>query len=667
MWWRQESSEVSDVLTGRPLQRWAAGVATGVVLVVVATGVVWLLNRQFTPRGLLVVYLLAVLPVAMRWGAGPAILVAALGVGTFLVVIAPPRTGGPALVALGVFVATAVIVAGLAAGLRRSIRESQELAAEQSALRRVATLVAEGVPAPELFEAVSREVGLLCDADLARLERYEPDGTVTGVGSWARVPARLAVGTRIELDGVSVAREVRRTGGPARVSGYAYADGAVAAEARELGIRSSIGCPIIVDGHLWGVVVASSKSAKAFPPGTEARIQRFTELVATAVTNAEARAAVRRNADEQAALRRVATLAARGDADPSPVFAIVADQVRTLLGADCTSVLRFESDETATYLAARGWRDAERRKPGAKWYPEEPSVIENVRRTGQPARLDYSDVKVIQELPPSLRSEGIRSAVASPIVVESRLWGSIGVGSRTRLLPADTEQRLIAFTEVVATAIANTESRTELARSRARVIAAADATRRRLERDLHDGAQQRLVSLALELRNTQAEVPAELPELSTAVGRLADDVTQVLDQLRELSRGIHPAILSEGGLGPALRTLARRSPVPVDLTVRLESRYRDAVEVAAYYVASEALTNAVKHAEADHVEIVVEERDGVLHLLVADDGGGGADQTRGTGLTGLYDRVASLGGTMRVSSPVGDGTRIQVHLPLQTS
>jgi signal transduction histidine kinase len=666
MWWRQESNEVSGPLTGRPLQRWAGGALTGLVLVAVATGLVWLLNRQLPPRGLLVIYLLAVLPVAIRWGAGPAILVAALGVVTFVLVIAPPQSEGPALVALGVFVATAVVVAGLAAGLRRSARESQELAGEQSALRRVATLVAEGVPAPELFEAVSREVGLLCDADLARLERYEPDGTVTGVGAWGRVRARLAVGTRIELDGVSVARDVLRTGGPARISSFAFEDGTIAAEARELGIRASIGCPIIVDGHLWGVVVASSKSTRAFPAGTEARIQRFTDLVATAVTNAEARSELRRNADEQAALRRVATLAARGDADPSPVFASVADQVRSLMGADCTSVLRFESDGTATYLAARGWRDPERRRPGSKWFPEQPSVIENVRLTGSSARLDYSGVTVIQELPPSLRTEGIRSAVASPIAVESRLWGSIGVASRTGLLPADTEQRLIAFTEVVATAIANTESRTQLASSRARVIAAADATRRRLERDLHDGAQQRLVSLALELRNTQAEVPSELPGLGAAIGRLADDVTEVLDQLRELSRGIHPAILSEGGLGPALRTLARRSPVPVDLTVRLKSRYRDAVEVAAYYVASEALTNAVKHADAGHVEILVEERDGALHLLVGDDGSGGADQTRGTGLTGLYDRVEALGGTMRVSSPVGGGTRIRVNLPLRT-
>ncbi|MBB5787508.1 GAF domain-containing protein [Jiangella mangrovi] len=666
MWWRQENSEASGPLTGRPLQRWVGGAATGLVLVIVATGAVWLLNQRLPPRGLLIVYLLAVLPVAIRWGAGPAVLVSALAVTTFVLVIAPPQSEGPALVALGVFVATAVVVAGLAAGLRRSARAAQELAGEQSALRRVATLVAEGVPAPELFEAVCREVGLLCDADLARLERYEPDGTVTGVGSWGRVPVRLAVGTRIELDGASVARDVLRTGGPARIASFMFEDGAIAAEARELGIRTSIGCPIIVDGHLWGVAAASSKSSRAFPPGTEARIQRFTDLVATAVTNAEARSGLRRSADEQAALRRVATLAARGDADPSPVFAIVADQVRTLLGADCTSVLRFESDGSATYLAARGWRDPDRRKPGSKWFPEQPSVIENVRLTGRSARLDYSGVTVIQELPPSLRTEGVRSAVASPIAVESRLWGSIGVASRTGLLPAETEERLIAFTEIVATAIANTESRTQLAASRARVIAAADATRRRLERDLHDGAQQRLVALALELRNTQAEVPRDLPALSAAVGRLADDVTEVLDQLRELSRGIHPAILSEGGLGPALRTLARRSPVPVDLTVRLGSRYRDAVEVAAYYVASEALTNTVKHANAEHIEILVEERDGALHLVVGDDGDGGADLSRGTGLTGLYDRVESLGGAMRVASPVGGGTEIRVNLPLRS-
>nr|WP_162605834.1 GAF domain-containing sensor histidine kinase [Jiangella aurantiaca] len=628
------------------------------------TGLVAILNLSLPPRGLLVLYLLAVLPVAIHWGAGPAALVSALSVATFVLVIAPAHSEGPAVVAFAVFLAAAFVVDELAAGLRLSAARSRELADEQSALRRVAMLAARETPATELFEAVTREVGLLCAADLARLGRYEPGGTVAGIAAWSRAPTRLPDGVRIAVGEVGVAREVQRTGGPVRVSDVPLGNDEIAASVREFGLRSLIGCPIVVRGEPWGLVVVAARNPRAFPPETEERLLRFTELVATAVTNAEARAELRRNADEQAALRRVATLAARGGADPSPVFRAVADQVVGLLGADSTAVLRFESDGTATYLASRGWRDAERRRPGARWRPETPSVIERVLRTGRSARLDYTGVAEPLEPAPSLGGEEITSAVASPIVVESRLWGSIGVASRAGPLPPDTEDRLVAFTEIVATAIANTESRAQLAASRARVIAAADATRRRLERDLHDGAQQRLVSLALELRNVEAEVPDELPGLSADLSRLAADVTTVLDELRELSRGIHPAILSEGGLGPALRTLARRSPVPVELAVRLDHRYDEAVEVAAYYVASEALTNTVKHAQATYVELVVEERGGELYLLVHDDGVGGAAQGRGTGLTGLYDRVEALGGTIRVSSPADDGTRIEVALPL---
>ncbi|WP_198663677.1 sensor histidine kinase [Jiangella endophytica] len=649
-------------MTGPPLQRWVGGALIGAGLIGLVTGLVAILNLHLPPRGLLILYLLAVVPVAIWWGAGPAALISAASVITFVLLIAPPQSEGTSVVAFAVFVATALVVAGLAAGLRRSVRRSQELAAEQSALRRVATLAAEGVPATELFVAVTREVGELCGADLTRLGRYEDGGTVIRVAAWTRMPARLPIGGRVPVEETRVARDVLRAGAPVRVSGTDATNGAGGPLARELGIRSSIGCPVVAGGRLWGVVVVSSRNPRAFPPETEERILHFTELLATAVTNAEASAALLRNADEQAALRRVATLAARGGADPGPVFRSVADQVGGLLGADCTSVLRFESDRTATYLAAHGWRDTRRRGPGARWRPETPSVIEQVQRTGRSARLDYAS---LGEQPPSLDGEDVTSTVASPIVVESRLWGSIGVASRTGPLPPDTEDRLVAFTEIVATAIANTESRAQLAASRARVIAAGDATRRRLERDLHDGAQQRLVSLALELRNVQAEVPDELSGLSAGLGRLAADVTAVLDELRELSRGIHPAILSEGGLGPALRTLARRSPVAVELTLRLDHRYADAVEVAAYYVAAEALTNTVKHANATHAELAVEEYDGELRLLVVDDGVGGAVPTGGTGLTGLYDRVEALGGTILVSSPGGGGTRIEVALPLR--
>jgi signal transduction histidine kinase len=208
-------------------------------------------------------------------------------------------------------------------------------------------------------------------------------------------------------------------------------------------------------------------------------------------------------------------------------------------------------------------------------------------------------------------------------------------------------------------------SQEELAASRARIVAAADETRRHIERDLHDGTQQRLVSLGLELRLAQLNVPPGLSELDAEIGRVADELDGAVDDLREISRGIHPAILSEGGLVPALRTLARRSTIPVELDVQAEARLPEHVEVAAYYVASEALTNTAKHARASRVRVAVEQRDGTLQLSIGDDGIGGADPVRGSGLVGLRDRVEALGGSIEVSSAPGEGTLVVARLPVQ--
>jgi signal transduction histidine kinase len=222
---------------------------------------------------------------------------------------------------------------------------------------------------------------------------------------------------------------------------------------------------------------------------------------------------------------------------------------------------------------------------------------------------------------------------------------------------------MVGFTELVGTAIANADSRAQLTASRARIIAATDDARRRIERDLHDGTQQRLVALGFELRQTT--VPAELPKLQTQIGRVADELTEVIEELREMARGIHPAILSEGGLGPALRLLARRAALPVELDIRTETRPADRVEVAAYYVVSEALTNITKHARASSAHVTVEQREALLHLAIRDDGIGGADPAGGSGLIGLRDRVQALGGAIEVNSRPGEGTAILVELPLQ--
>jgi signal transduction histidine kinase len=289
-----------------------------------------------------------------------------------------------------------------------------------------------------------------------------------------------------------------------------------------------------------------------------------------------------------------------------------------------------------------------------------------VWRTGWSARVDEDQWSNVSDpVADRLRELGIRSMVASPIVVEGRLWGVVAASSRRGPFPAGTAGRLADFTELVATAVGNAESQAELAASRTRIVAAADETRRRIERDLHDGTQQRLVSLGLELRLAQGMVPAELRELETEIGKVADELKGVIEDLREIARGIHPAILSEGGLGPALRTLARRAAIAVELEVAVMARLPEPIEVAAYYVVSEALTNATRHARASVVCVAVEERDGSLHLSIRDDGVGGADPARGSGLIGLRDRAEALGGSIEVSSPPGEGTLILVQLPLR--
>jgi signal transduction histidine kinase len=264
------------------------------------------------------------------------------------------------------------------------------------------------------------------------------------------------------------------------------------------------------------------------------------------------------------------------------------------------------------------------------------------------------------------RKADVRSAAGVPINVAGRLWGIVVIASAVEL-PPDTEARLADFTELVGTAVGNAQSRAELDASRTRIVAAADQTRRRIERDLHDGIQQRLVSLGLELRLAQSVAPASLPGVAAEMGRIAGELNAVVDDLREIARGIHPAILSDGGLRPALRTLGRRAAVDIEVKVDVDPipRLPEPIEVAAYYVVSEALTNATKHAQASFVCVVVKERGDSLHLSIQDDGVGGADPARGSGLIGLRDRAEALGGSLEVDSPPGAGTVVAVELPLR--
>jgi len=365
-------------------------------------------------------------------------------------------------------------------------------------------------------------------------------------------------------------------------------------------------------------------------------------------------------ADEQAALRRVATLVSQG-ATPEEVFAVVAREMRSLLRADVTRVIRFEPDGTATLVGGTGADD----RPGPLGPVEPGLAAAEVLRTGRTARVD--DYRGISSELVARWFGAARpwpAAVGSPVVVAGSLWGAIVVGSVNGPLPAETEIRVAEFTELLAIAIANASSRAELAASRARVVVAGDQARRRFERNLHDGVQQRLVSVALRLRRIQKRLPGEQDEVSAALSQTVHELNQATEEVREIAQGIHPAILTQGGLAPALRTLALRSPVPVEVVADSEERLPEPVEVAAYYVAAEALTNAAKHAGASRARVRLERGDGLVRLHVSDDGVGGADPSTGTGLIGIRDRVEALGGSLEVRSPRGKGTVLDVALPV---
>jgi signal transduction histidine kinase len=553
----------------------------------------------------------------------------------------------------------------------------RQLADEQAALRRVATLVAGGARPAEVFSAVADELGHLIGAEASFVsrvdsswagppetgvaapprERAEPEGYVTVVGSYGLTSRKFPVGFRVKLGPGTVMTTALRTGRPASINGARLARGPFGAIVGRLGLRAAVATPVVAGGRFWGVTVAAT-SREEFPADTESRMADFMDLAGMAIANAEAERRLRELADTQASLRRLAMLVARGET-PTSVFAAVTREVLRHFGNGTARMIRYEVDGTATLVANEGTTGPHVRV-GKQWEGYPPTgLTATVLQTGQPARVDdYEDIPGGE---PYL-AEGLRSAVAMPVHVQGRLWGMIAVGSGQGPLPPDTEQRMTEFTELVATAVANAQSRAELMTSRARIVAASDEARRRIERDLHDGAQQRLVSLALRLRMA-AEPSNGLSEPRTEMAAAAAELMGVIDDLREISRGIHPAVLSEAGLRPALRALGQRSVVPVELDLRVDGRLSPQVEVGVYYVVSEMLANAEKHAHASVVNVGAEASGGRLRVRVRDDGVGGADPRRGSGLLGLKDRIEALGGTFSVHSPVGGGTTVTCELP----
>ncbi len=531
---------------------------------------------------------------------------------------------------------------------------ANRLTEEQAALRRVATLVAKEAPAAEVFAKVAEELAnVLGDVDCS-LFRDEGDGTASAVAlSGARLSAEVPVGTRLPVDGDGVIASVLREGRPCRIGEYSGITGAIARRGRELGIRSAVGCPIVVGGRIWGAMGAARYEDQALPPETETRIEQFADLVATAIANADARAEVERLAEEQAALRRVATLVARG-APPEELFAAVVVEVERALPTEHVALGRYESDGTMTTVAISSGQ-ADRVPVDGAWPIGGKDVSTVVFETGRSARGDDPG--------DAAKHDGaVRSAVGAPIVVEGRLWGVMLLASTKQPLPADSESHLASFTELVATAIANAEAQTELAASRARIVAATDDERRRVVRDLHDGAQQRLVHTVLTLKLAQQSVEEGERAVSALLTEALDNAQQATDEVRELAHGILPAALTRGGLRAGVDALASRMPVPIEIDVTV-GRLPAAVEATAYFVVAEALTNVAKHARAAHAAVTARVADGVLEVQVRDDGVGGA-RSDGSGLLGLRDRLAALDSRLRVESPVDGGTLVAADIPL---
>ena len=475
--------------------------------------------------------------------------------------------------------------------------ELARLADEQAALRRVATLVAQDAPAHELFAKVAEEVAnVLGPAIDAAILRFDEGNMATVVAVWGeQPPGGIRVDARFPVDGSGVTAKVYRERSPVRVDAYQEASGAIADHAREHGIRSAVGCPIVVRGRLWGAMVVAHYEPEPFAADTERRVQQFTDLIATAVANAEARSHIQRLAEEQAALRRVATLVAEA-APPPEVFDAVVGEVAGLLGAAQVGMLRVEPTDEITIVAQRG-QDPSVVHMGMRIPLVGDSVTTRVVRTGRSARMNLHEEGdgIVAEL---ARRTNCWLTVGAPIIVEGRVWGVITAAWEPfDMPPDDAEARLAEFAELLDAAIANADSRDQLTASRARVLSAGDEARRRVVRDLHDGAQQRLVHTIVTLKLAQRALGEDGERAESLIADALDHAEQGNAALRELAHGILPAVLTRGGLRAAVESLAARLDLPVRVDVA-DERLPGEIEASAYFVAAEALTNVVKHARA---------------------------------------------------------------------
>jgi signal transduction histidine kinase len=578
---------------------------------------------------------------------------------------------------------------------------------EQAALRRVATLVARGAPPEEVFAAVTEEAGRVLGASFTSMARFDPDGARTVVAAWSSTGAPFPVGARAMLGGRNVATLVSRTGQAARIDDYADASGPIADAVREHGFRAAVGVPVSVDGRIWGLVIADSR-VEPLPAGTEARLAGFTELAATAIANAQAHVELRGFAEEQAALRRVATLVARA-ARPEEVFAVVTEEAGRLLHADHATMGRNDPDGTRTVVAA--WdRTGPAFPVGTRWSPGGHNLHTMVSQTGRPARIDnYADAS--GPIADAIRKFGTRAAVGVPVSVEGRLWGILMVGSSSEPLPAGTEARLAGFTELAAIAIANAEAQADLVR--------AESERRELETEVqraerlqtvgqltsgiaHDfsnllavivgyaqmaedvtddpdpelhrilgdirGAADRAVHLSADLLGfgRRVRVKAERLDLNSLISNMMDLLIMSMsgrgEVITELSPMLPPVRADRGQLEQVLLNLAvnARDAMPAGGTLTIRTSTADlSADGSRQHPGTEPGRYVELAVQDTGIGMTPDVRERIFERFFTTKPGTGT----GLGLSTVHGIIADAGGTIEADSIEGSGTTFHIYLP----
>jgi signal transduction histidine kinase/CheY-like chemotaxis protein len=530
--------------------------------------------------------------------------------------------------------------------------EYHSLADQQAALRRVATIVAQGADPHAVFTAVSIEASRLLGVNAVSMMRYDSDTKMlTKLFGTHGERSPVRDGVTFPLADSPEAQLVVETGDPSRVEDWSKIPGPKAAQHRAEGFGQSMAAPVIIDGEIWGFIAAYTEANQTFPIGCEQRLAEFTNLMAMAISNAQTREDLRMLAEQQgAALRRVATLV--GQQAPSrAIFDAVAGEASRALNVNRVDVCRCYEDGTVALIGSIG---GSRDQLGASI--DFPSITMDAA-----ARVLETRSATVHFGSDTSCEGNEGGAVAAPINVDGELWGVI-VALLDHPAPQGMEVRLADFTHLVANSISNVHARDKLIESRARIVNAGDETRRQIERNVHDGIQQRILAIAFELR-TMCEGHSHSPAVLIGLEQVIQDLEVVLDEIRVFSHGLHPASLSRLGLGQAIRGIARRSPISVEIDLKHDRRLPDAIEIAIYYLVSEVIANAAKHSGATRISVEIDIGAPLAKVLISDNGIGGARVSAGTGLIGLIDRVEALGGRLTLQSPPGKGTTVVAYLP----